>query len=115
MIREWLSSYRRRARADVAPSVDTAVFLGAQFDLRDGQLEGMREALAEANARADAAERRSAVLEGLLSTYKAREFMQTAARLRTRLADEPTAVVSTDQLRRSRPAEPAPATEQWPR
>lgn len=113
MIRSWLR--RRGAGAGDGRGVDTAVFLGAQFDLRDGQIAGLRDALAEANTRAERAERRAAVLEGQLSTYKAREFMATAARLRARLAEEPTAQVSADQFRRTRPSGSAPATEQYRR
>jgi hypothetical protein len=98
VIRPW-----RRRPARRAP-VDEVTFLGAQFDVRDAQIEGLRDALAEAH-------RQLAVVSAELATHKTREFMAHALRLRARLAEEPTAHVTPEQLARSRPMD-AP-TEQW--
>lgn len=121
MIRGW---FRRRPAPAVHRSVDEAVFFGAQLDVRDAQIEGLRDALAEANARADAAERRSAVLEGRLARHEAAELMRRGlmehmrrpAREREHSSVlEPTVVINGDAFQATRPAGPAPATEQWPR
>jgi hypothetical protein len=111
VIRAWLSTARRRAPSVPSKPVDPAVFLGAQFDLKDAQIEGLRDALAEAQRQLSDERRRSAVLVGQLATYKAREWPAHAARLRRRLAEEPTTEVTAHQLARSRPMD-AP-TEQW--
>jgi hypothetical protein len=101
VIRAWLS---RRRTPGVHRSVDQVTFLGAQFDVRDAQIEGLRDALAEAH-------RQLAVVRAELATHKTRTFMAHALRLRARLAEEPTAHVTSEQLARSRPMD-AP-TEEW--
>jgi len=96
--------WRRRPAPGVHRPVDQATFLGAQFDVRDAQIEGLRDALAEAH-------RHLAIVQAELATHKTRAFMAHALRLRARLAEEPTAHVTREQLARSRPMD-AP-TEQW--
>lgn len=124
MIRAWLATARRRHAAPGVHRVpvDEVTFLGAQFDVRDAQIEGLRDALAEALQRADAAERRAAVLEGRLARWETAdlmrrglmEHMRRPARERERSAAlEPTVAVTTEELRRSRPID-AP-TEQYRR
>lgn len=120
MIREWLATWRRRARADVGPALDTAVFLGAQFDFAAAQMEGLRDALAEALQRADTAERRAAVLEARLARYEYVELqrrglayhMARGEEARRRVEDEPT--VRARAMGRAS-GRPAPATEQYRR
>lgn len=111
MIRGWF----RRRRVDV-PQLDTAVFLGAQFDVRDARIEGLQDALGEAHkklAEEKAARvREVAQLRGALAPYLVGTYLRQGIATAKRLAEEDTAVVSADQLRRTRPA---PATEQYRR
>lgn len=118
VIRVWLS---RRRTPGVHRSVDEAVFLGAQFDVRDAQIEGLRDALAEAlkkldeekAARArDVAQLRYALAQAVRHAGLDHFLRQGIAQAR-RLAEEPTAHVTAEQFARSRPMD-AP-TEQWPR
>lgn len=85
MIRSWLR--RRRPPADL---VDAAVVVTAQIDVRDGQIEGLRDALAEARQQLEYERQVAAVLAGQLAAYKAREYMAAAARARRRLAEDTT-------------------------
>ncbi len=111
MIREWLSR-RRRAAPGVHRPVDEVTFLGAQFDVRDAQIEGLRDALTDAHRRLAAAQQQIAQLQVAAATALASEWMRQGRATTRRLAEEPTAVVSADQLRRTRPAAP---TEQYRR
>lgn len=103
MIRAWLSTARRRPPARL---VDAAVVVTAQIDVRDGQIEGLRDALAEA-------QQRLALCQRELATYKTRDWLLLAAACRARLADDRTAEVTAHQLSRSRPM--AAPTEQYRR
>jgi hypothetical protein len=116
VIRVWLS---RRRTAGVHRSVDEVTFLGAQFDVRDAQIEGLRDALAEAvkklaeerSAHAvEAARLRYALAQAVRHAGLDRYLRQGVEQAR-RLAEEPTAHVTREQLARSRPMD-AP-TEQW--
>lgn len=76
-----------------APASDRlATRAEAQIDLRDGQIEGLRDRVGEL-------EREKAQLIAELATYKTREFMTQALRLRRRLAEETTVVTRAADLR----------------
>jgi hypothetical protein len=109
VIRAWLS--RRRPAPGGHRAVDETVYFAAQFDFQAAQIE----VLQRMNASKDV---EIARLRAALAPYKHQELMrlglqqfmaQGAANAR-RIAEEPTAQVSADQFRRTRPA---PATEQW--
>jgi hypothetical protein len=106
VIREWLATWRRRARAGVGPALDPTLFLGAQFDFAAAQMEGLRDALAE--ARKELAEERAAHalevarLRVSLATALSMQYLQAAAHRAPRPGDEPTVVVSAEQYRRPR-------------
>lgn len=110
MIRAWFR--RRRALPPANLPLDPTVIIGAQIDVRDGQIEGLRDALAEAHRRLADERRRNAVLLGELATYKTRDYAAHAARARRRLAEEPTLRTSVEQFQRTRPAA---ETERWTR
>lgn len=65
----------------------------AAIDLRDGLLEARADRIAEL-------ERQNARLLAELATYKTKDFMQQALRLRRRLAEEPTHPHPSAALRR---------------
>ncbi len=130
MIRAWLATARRRHAAPGVHRVpvDEVTFLGAQFDVAAAQIEGLRTALAEAQK--ELAEEKAgrahdvALLRAALAKYTAQEVMRAGlmehmrrpARERERSAAlEPTVAVTTEELRRARPAGSAPATEQYRR
>jgi anti-sigma factor RsiW len=74
-VKAWFSRFRRRR-----------VHAEAQIDYRDGLLEARAERIAEL-------ERANARLTAELATYKTRDFMQQALRLRRRQADSPTVIL----------------------
>lgn len=92
----------------------------AQIDYRDGLLEARAERIAELEQERDN-ERVAHALEVARLRYALAQavqhaglerYLQAGVEQARRLAEEPTAVVSTDQLRRARPAAP---TEQYRR
>lgn len=91
-----MSFFRRRPRP-------AEVVAEAQLDYRDAVIEGLRDALAEANARADEAEQRTAELTQVLGAQipyamaaGLQRYMAEGLRARRRLNDH------TTVLRRSR-------------
>lgn len=112
MIRAWRARRRRPARQ----LVDAAVVVTAQIDVRDGQIEGLRDALAEANrllAEERAARARDvAQLRAALAPYLAQEWARRGARAARRLAEEPT--VRARAMGRA-PGWKGSATERWER
>lgn len=68
----------------------------AQLDLRDGLLEARADRIEEL-------ERQLARALAELATYKTKDFMRQALRLRRRLANEPTDVHPRAVLRRDNP------------
>lgn len=131
MIRAWRGRHRGAQQL-----VDAAVVVTAQIDVRDGQIEGLRDALAEAlkkldeerAARArDVAQLQYALAQAARLAGLDRYLMQGIEQAR-RLAEEDTAVVTQEQLHRARPTDepthhvpqPAPGwksapTERWKR
>lgn len=112
MIRAWRARRRRPARQ----LVDAAVVVTAQIDVRDGQIEGLRDALAEANrllAEEQAARARDvAQLRAALAPYLAQEWARRGAAAARRLAEEPT--VRARAMGRA-PGWKSSATERWER
>lgn len=76
MIRAWRARHRAPQQL-----VDAAVVVTAQIDVRDGQIEGLRDALAEA-------QQRLALCQRELATYKTRDWLRIAVRARRRAAIE---------------------------
>ncbi len=79
-----MTRWYRRLRSPVRPSDELVT--EAQIDLRDGLLEARADRIAEL-------ERANAQLISELATYKAKDFMQHALRLRRRQAEAATAVI----------------------
>jgi hypothetical protein len=79
-----MTRWYRRLRSPVRPVDELCT--EAQIDLRDGLLEARADRIAEL-------EQRLARTQAELATYKTRDFMQHALRLRRRQAEAVTAVV----------------------
>jgi hypothetical protein len=117
MIREWLATWRRHRaarRGERAWFRDRRRHPDERIALRDAQIAGLRGQVS--TLAAENAQLKVAVAAAVMSTGL--EYYRQQGRETTRrLAEEPTAVVSADQFRRTRPAGPAPATEpirrQW--
>jgi hypothetical protein len=107
VIRGWF----RRRRPTVGVPLDTTVFIGAQLDVRDAQIEGLRDALAEALRQLADRDRQIAQLQVAGATALTMQWLQRGAANQARL-DGPTTVLSSEQFQRTRPASP---TERWTR
>jgi len=86
-----VTRWYRRLRSPIRPSDELRT--EAQIDLRDGLLEARADRIAEL-------EQRLARTQAELATYKTRDFMVQALRLRQRQAEVATAVIP--RPRRSR-------------
>lgn len=116
MIRAWLVTWRRHRAAwagERAWKRDRRRHPDERIALRDAQIAELRDQLAAKDVAYAALEREAAQLRVSTATALTMQWLQRGAADTRRLAEEPTAVVSADQLRRTRPAGPAPATEQW--
>jgi len=115
VIRAWLERARaervaaRAARGERAWRRDLHEHPDERDAFRLAQIAGLRES--NAALRAEVAQLRYALAQAVQHAGLER-YLQAGVEQARRLAEEPTAVVSTDQLRRARPAAP---TEQYGR